>query len=384
MAFFDYNNGVGRARFYFAVRWYLHQNRRLLHLVQILRAYLVLGPLRNLLVKYYQTFGHTAPLKTEIHPDFPQGDPTHIVTEIHERGYAHVGQVPAEEVTQILDYCRRHQHTRYWNPHTECEAVNRLCRNATLVEIARRYLGAEPILWLTLLRWSFPLADERADFHPAPHQEPRQYNTHAFHYDILDFKSLTLFVYLTDVESASGAHIVVEGTHNKRWHELHHLMLDDRVVEEKFGERIHVIMGKKGTAFFEETSTYHKVEVCQSRRLILSIDYVLQRTPPPSSGHGRRRGRPHARGQPHVPYSRAERCGTDPGPGAREGACGAAHGRLAVCVHNGHVWSRPCAARRRLATPGQPGRTRVRQSRGKTRQAPPGKPRQRTLYTGAE
>jgi len=161
--------------------------------------------------------------------------------------------------------------------------VNRLCRNAKLVEIARQYLGAEPILWLTLLRWSFPLSDDRADFHPATHREPRQYNTHAFHYDILDFKSLTLFVYLTDVESASGAHIVVEGTHNKRWHELHHLMLDDRVVEEKFGERIHVIMGKKGTAFFEETSTYHKVEVCQSRRLILSIDYVLQRTPPPQA-----------------------------------------------------------------------------------------------------
>jgi hypothetical protein len=281
MAFFNYNTDAGRARFYFTLRLYLHKNRRLLHLVQVLRAYIVLGPLRPLLVKYYQIFGHNDPFKTEVHPLFPEVDPEHIVARIQASGYAHVGQVPAEDVTQILDYCTRYQQTLYWNPHTECEAVNRLCRNIKLVEIARQYLGAEPILWLTLLRWSFPLSDDRADFHAATHREPRQYNTHAFHYDILDFKSLTLFVYLTDVDSASGAHIVVEGTHNKRLQDLHHMVLDDRVVEEKFGKRVHVILGKKGTAFFEETSTYHKVEVCKRRRLILSIDYVLQRKAPP-------------------------------------------------------------------------------------------------------
>jgi hypothetical protein len=43
-----------------------------------------------------------------------------------------------------------------------------------------------------------------------------------------------------------------------------------------------LLLGKKGTAFFEETSTYHKVEVCQSRRLILAIHYVLQRKAPPA------------------------------------------------------------------------------------------------------
>jgi hypothetical protein len=281
MAFFDYDSWAGRVRFYFALRLYLHKNRRLLRLVQILRAYIVLGPLRKPLVKYYQTFSHNDPFKTEVHPLFPDVAPELIVTKINERGYAHVGNVPEEYVTQILDYCTRHQQTRYWNPHTDCEAVNCICRNATLVEIARQYLGAEPILWLTLLKWSFPFADDQADFHPATHREPVQYDAHAFHYDILDFKSLTLFVYLSDIDSSSGAHTVVEGTHNKRWQDLHNIILDDRVVEEQFSNRIQVILGKKGTAFFEETSTYHKVEVCKSRRLILSIDYVLQRKAPP-------------------------------------------------------------------------------------------------------
>jgi hypothetical protein len=110
-----------------------------------------------------------------------------------------------------------------------------------------------------------------------------QYDAHAFHYDILDFKSLTLFIYLTDIDSSSGAHMIIEGTHNsKTLKELSNITLDDGLAKEKFGDRIKVILGKKGMAFFEETSTYHKVEVCKSRRLLLSIDYVLQRKAPPT------------------------------------------------------------------------------------------------------
>ncbi|HJX77629.1 hypothetical protein, partial [Glutamicibacter sp.] len=89
---------------------------------------------------------------------------------------------------------------------------------------------------------------------------------------IIDFKSLTLFVYLTDIDSDSGAHSIIEGTHNnKGLKNINNLTLAEKVAQEKFGGRIKVIVGKKGTAFFEETSTYHRVEVCKRRRLILSI-----------------------------------------------------------------------------------------------------------------
>jgi hypothetical protein len=209
-------------------------------------------------------------------------DTEQIVHRINEIGYAHVGNIPGEYVTQILDYCIIHKQTLYWNPHTNCEAVNRICRNAKVVEIARKYMGTEPILWLTTLRWSFPFSDNRADFYPMTYSEPTEHHIYTFHYDIIDFKSLTLFVYLTDIDSDSGAHSVIERTHNnKRLKDIKNLTLDKDVAKEKFGDRIKVILGKKGTAFFEETSTYHRVEVCKSRRLILSIDYVLQRKAPP-------------------------------------------------------------------------------------------------------
>jgi hypothetical protein len=114
------------------------------------------------------------------------------------------------------------------------------------------------------------------------HVEPIEYDGNAFHFDRFDFKSLTLFIYLTDVDASSGAHVVIEGTHtNKRFSDLCRNILSDRVAHQKFGDRIKVILGPKGTMLFEETSSYHKASYGKTDRLMLSIHYVLQRRPPP-------------------------------------------------------------------------------------------------------
>jgi hypothetical protein len=171
---------------------------------------------------------------------------------------------------------------RYWNPHLECEAINLLARNEKIVEVARRYLGAEPILWLTQLKWSFADSNRGKGMLPSLYLEPLQHDANAFHYDALDFKSLTVFVYLTDVGPDSGPHVVVEGTHKKKcFSDIWHNILSDQAAQRRFGDRIKVILGQKGTVLFEETSAYHKAARCKTKRLILSIDYVLRRTPPP-------------------------------------------------------------------------------------------------------
>ena len=71
--------------------------------------------------------------------------------------------------------------------------MKRICQNIKVVEIARRYLGVEPILWLTQLKWSFPPSDNSLDFHEPTYRESDTYDLHKFHYDTNDFKSLTLF-----------------------------------------------------------------------------------------------------------------------------------------------------------------------------------------------
>jgi hypothetical protein len=138
-------------------------------------------------------------------------------------------------------------------------------------------------LWLTQLRWSFGAIKDNPNLLLSKYKEPSLYDENAFHYDTLDFRSLTLFVYLTDVDLSSGPHVVIEGTHvMKKFKDLCQIVLTDRVAHQKFGDRAKTILGQKGTMLFEDTSSYHKASRCQNKRLLLSIDYVLQRRPPPT------------------------------------------------------------------------------------------------------
>jgi len=271
------------AKVYYGLRFLAHRNRRVLRWVQSFRAYLVLGPLRKLFIWYYQKYSKNVPFITDASRILPLINTERIVNTLEEAGYAHVGTLPQELVNEILAYCDAHKRIRYVNPHRDCDAIYRLCRNADIVGIARQYLGTEPILWLTRLRWSIPASDGGADLQPSVHRDPVDYDPHGFHYDTNDFKSLTFFTYLTDIDELdSGAHVVVEGSHkNKTFWEIKNKVLDDDVVYRTYSKRVRTILGKKGTMFVEETSTYHKIAACKQRRLILIIDYVLARKVPP-------------------------------------------------------------------------------------------------------
>jgi hypothetical protein len=271
------------ARFYYGLRFYVHQNRWLLRCTQSLRAYLVLGPLRKPLVWFYRKYGNNGPLVTDASGIFSNIDVVEVVNTVEKLGCAHVGMLPQTLISQILDYCEVDKRMSYWNPHLDCESIRTICRSSDTVEIARQYLGAEPILWLTRLKWSFPLSDDISDMRPSIHKEPIEYDPHGFHYDANDFRSLTFFVYLTDIDDSDcGAHVVIEGTHrNKSLKEIRKKVIDDQSAYVTYGERIKAILGKKGTVFAEESSAYHKIAECKKRRLILMIYYVLARKIPP-------------------------------------------------------------------------------------------------------
>jgi hypothetical protein len=163
--------------------------------------------------------------------------------------------------------------------------VDCISRDAKILEIARRYLGGEPILWLTELAWWVPSLEDRANFLSSDYVKATENKyDHGFHYDIHDVKSLTLFVYLTDIDMDSCPHIVIEGTHKRKtFKELLGRNLDEKVAEKKFGNRVRVILGVKGTAFLEDTTSFHKVGDGTKSRLILMITYVLRRRVPPDT-----------------------------------------------------------------------------------------------------
>jgi hypothetical protein len=268
---------------YYQFRALLHLNRWVLRFSQVIRGWWVLGPLREQAVWYYQRRNGTSPLKVERHDLFQNLETRQVVDSLNEKGYAIGWKIPEEYVAQIVQYVNDTKRLKYWNPHRECEAIDRIARNEKLVEIARQYLGVEPVLWLTQLKWSF--GDQSASDHQGLVSDKNdlvQYDGGAFHYDALDFKSLTIFIYLTDVDTSCGPHVLIEGTHKtKTPRELFHIILSDGAAEKKFGGRIKMILGERGTMVFEETSAFHKASDCLTKRLMLSIDYVIQRTPPP-------------------------------------------------------------------------------------------------------
>jgi hypothetical protein len=270
------------SRVYFAFRIFLHKQRWVLRCSQVIRGWWVLGPLRQYAIRYYQRHKRNPSLQVARHDLFPELDVNQVVSSLNKKGYANGVRLPTEYVTQIVQYCENTGLTKYWNPHIECDAIDHIARNEKIVQIARQYLGTEPILWLTQLKWSY--GDEVQKHTPlsSRHIELLQYDGDAFHHDMLDFKSLTLFIYLTDVDPSSGPHVVIEGTHAvKSFADLCRVVLSDATAHQKFRDRHKMILGPKGTMLFEETSSYHKASRCQTERLMLSIDYVLQRRPPP-------------------------------------------------------------------------------------------------------
>ncbi len=100
-----------------------------------------------------------------------------------------------------------------------------------------------------------------------------------FHYDVIDLKALTLFIYLTDVDESSGPHVLIEGSHRENvMTKVAHQFLHAETAEEKYGDRIRWITGKKGTGFFEDLTIYHRQSpTIEKPRLVFQINYVLQR-----------------------------------------------------------------------------------------------------------
>lgn len=274
---------VVSAPFYYTLRILLHKNRWVLRITQIVRGWWMLGPFRGYAIRYYQRRNHVRPLQVERHDLFPKFDVGPVVDSLNKKGYANGWKIPEEYVVRIVQYTKDTKFLRYWNPHRECEAIDQIARNEKLVEIARQYLGAEPILWLTQLKWSFGVnASKEQQGLLSSGKAPVQYDGDAFHYDTLDFKSLTIFIYLTDVDVSCGPHVLIENTHaTKSFGDICRIVLNDTVAQQKFGDRIKMILGTKGAMLFEETSAFHKASRCQNKRLMLSIDYVLQRSPPP-------------------------------------------------------------------------------------------------------
>lgn len=245
----------------------------LIGLVRALRAIWIFGPWRNLLIRYHQEFSKNRPLPRNQQTLFDNLNVSAVVKALKQGGVAPGLRVPQSRAKDILNFCAQHQNASHSNPHLVCEPIRLIAHDPKIIEIARQYLGVEPILYQTSLYWSLPSNTEKR-------QRPRAWQKAHFHYDIGDFRSLVLFIYLTDVDQESGPHVVIEGTHQKKsFRQMLTRYLDNNTAYRQYAERIRIIYGTSGEGFFEDLACYHKRSTGTKKRLMLTISYMLQRTP---------------------------------------------------------------------------------------------------------
>jgi hypothetical protein len=152
-----------------------------------------------------------------------------------------------------------------------CPAIHAIRDDALLWRIARAYLRTDPIVVTTRLWWSFPSRHgEARDYHMAGQGR--------FHFDLDDWRSLKFFFYLTDVDAASGPHVVARGTH--RHHTAAHQFSPmvgktEAEVRAAYGEdALAMITGPAGLGFVEDPFAFHMGAPPRTRpRLMAEIEF---------------------------------------------------------------------------------------------------------------
>lgn len=148
-----------------------------------------------------------------------------------------------------------------------CPEFAMAAHDQRLLRIAEAYLGAPPTITILTSWWSFPSLNPLGGMQ-------------RFHHDRDDFRCLKLFVYLTDVDSESGPHQFVDGTHRADLIEAHCQWFDQshRKLASEVGSRftIRTITGPAGSTFLEDTRGLHRgVPPFSSPRLAFEICYTM-------------------------------------------------------------------------------------------------------------
>jgi ectoine hydroxylase-related dioxygenase (phytanoyl-CoA dioxygenase family) len=145
--------------------------------------------------------------------------------------------------------------------------VKKISINNDFLSIAENYFSSFPILSAINMWWSVPSTkiDSVAG--------------QLYHFDMDRIKFLKFFIYLTDVNSSSGPHCYVEGSHkpNSKKHFLKRGYVripDNEIIRSYPEEKIKEINGEAGTIIVGDTSCFHKgLPPINSKRLILEFEY---------------------------------------------------------------------------------------------------------------
>lgn len=189
------------------------------------------------------------------------------IAEIREFAFATPAYATQFEEQITID--ERHPpqvHSRYeWRMSdlVQLPAVQRLLRDSALHRIAQDYIGCRPTLTSVTL-WLDPVSDS-----PAP--------AHVYHYDNDGPGFLKFFIYLSDVDSETGAHTYIQGSHGHRKPEVFRQSRRyerDELLRHYGAENEIVFAAPAGTILAEDTAGFHRgMDPKRDYRLLLQLQY---------------------------------------------------------------------------------------------------------------
>lgn len=256
--------------------------------------------LRDLISKFLRRSDKFDAIPKENYSAFQNINVDEVISSLDSDGYALGINLPQEVVHEILEYAysapsyadrnpkmsfyyrekaqveasfgREFRLGSYFESET-CQAIKKLEKDPVLLAISAKFLGAAPIHMATELWWSFPVSAT-----PLEQLKAAQ----VFHYDMDDYRFIKFFFYLTDVDSVSGPHVCIRGSHvNKKFsHQLLGVRCaskeDQEIVDCYGAENVITICGKAGLGFAEDTYCFHKGSPpTEKERLLLQIEFAI-------------------------------------------------------------------------------------------------------------
>ena len=249
---------------YYKLREYLRRWHALRPVLAQTRDLVLGGPLRPAVIAYHRAVTRPTPIKTNTMPYVEPFSIEDAVSSLNEHGFAAGVSVTQNCVDKLLECYETNLVQSYDSPHRDHEFITQLACNERLVTVARQYLRAEPIF----------LESRLHSYNPGESNNPAY-----FHYDVADALSITFFVFLTDVDDEQAVtHKVVGGTHKtKTLKELWTHRLEDSEAYARYPDRVQTVMGKRGTAWFEDPVVFHKHGYVGKLRKTFSLQYSLHR-----------------------------------------------------------------------------------------------------------
>lgn len=148
--------------------------------------------------------------------------------------------------------------------------IQNLIMDPTLINIARNYLGCEPIFDFPAMWWSTSFSKEASS-------EAAQ----VYHFDMDRIKWLKIFFYINDVTPENGPHRYIKGSHKVGTKPADILskgyvrVSDEELSKHYPAESFIQLCGVAGTIFAGDTKCWHKgTHLKNGHRLVLELQYT--------------------------------------------------------------------------------------------------------------